>query len=324
MAKVSQKVYTFMIVCGLFFVSLACADNAYADEPITLSLTIEKSSDDAVYHSAFGYKDYASMMVGGSGTLENPHIQTTGWIFRNLNIPKSSEIEYAELFLYPNGMHWGAIKFDLHASLESETFSLSNSPSQRVLSQEKILRDVSMQQFAGQKYGMGDFALVIQEMVNSEKWSAGSDVAIIARSDYGGHAQKSYVAYNGNPSESAQLIIRLNSGAADVVTDCDNVDVQDFEQCQNRNILAFLAFNNAELEALNEKIKNLFFPDNHAERFSILIIILFVGFFSGEPHALLLVYLVMLLSGISHINYIIAFLILFIGINVYYKMIYPT
>jgi len=186
---------------------------------ITLTAQVAASTDDANEESGAVDLSSTSLWLGNASGTTGSY---AGLRFTNLAIPPGSNIYSAHLQVFSNQSQWQSITINLAAEAigNSPTFSASNPPSQRTLTNNNVTQQSNTQWQANTWYSMDDMTPVIQEIVNRPDWQSGNSLSIIVTGTGLPWGREFATSFDGSPANAPELVVNFTtpSGATSTPT----------------------------------------------------------------------------------------------------------
>jgi len=186
---------------------------------LTITAQVAASTDDANEEGTALDLASSSLWLGNaSGTTGS----LAGLRFTNLAIPPSANIYSAHLQVFSSQSQWLSVSISLAAEAigNSPTFSASNPPSQRTLTNSNVTQQSDTQWQATTWYSLNDIAPVIEEIVNRPDWQSGNSLSIIVTGTGLPWGREFVTSFDGSPANAPELVVNyaLPSGATSTPT----------------------------------------------------------------------------------------------------------
>lgn len=175
---------------------------------LTVQRQVSKSDDDG--HAAdrmFLSLDADCLPVGASAADGFP---TCGMIFRNVNIPRGSQILGAHLTVRSNADYYDEIAYcriEAEASDHAESLSDLRSPDTLLTTVASVGWNMDEPWLIGEWYGSPDISAVVAEVVSRDGWSANDSMVILLSTKQGGGGNRCISSYDGGQAGAPKLEI---------------------------------------------------------------------------------------------------------------------
>jgi hypothetical protein len=185
---------------------------------MTVTAQVVSRSDDvneilSPSYSVVFQPNLATVWIGNDG----PNMRAfTGLRFANLQIPPDAVINSAYLEVYTPADNWisVAVSIAAHATDNSTTFNFNTRPSRRLLTTNQASYRSNRQWRAGTWGSLGEFPLVIQEVIDRPGWQNGNGLSLILQGTGMPWGRIFVTSNNGNPQFAPKLVITYVTGGS--------------------------------------------------------------------------------------------------------------
>ena len=173
----------------------------------TVTLQIAGGANDT-YESAGAFiADDPSLWIG-TGGLPAPGV--TGLRFTGVAIPANAFIVSARFEVTPAAAQWNYYSYEAaaEAAISSAPFTDTSRPSQRTLLPPRVAHSSNEQWLVNTWYAPeGDFAPLVQAVVDQPGWSSGGAMGLILRGEAAAWTRKRVLSAEGSATRAPRLIV---------------------------------------------------------------------------------------------------------------------
>jgi hypothetical protein len=186
------------------------------EPPVTVSGSITDGSNDGGTNPTpceFSLEDNEVYL---GGCIDGGDL-TSGFRFENMQIPRNANIESAYVRFTVDGEYTNIIHTRIHgeASGSPLLFSEASPPTNRLITFNSTVWDITQIWNLGEQYNTPDLSAVIQEIINRPDWNSGQPIALIFKNAGSGTEHRRVLGFERTESEpgyeSAQLVVTYNT-----------------------------------------------------------------------------------------------------------------